>query len=1074
MKKLILFLILSLTAAAAFAARDASRPPSLQKTASYTDLWMNANRMHGIMRNNGTWFYNTLSPNAGGLWWPRGTQNMTIYAAGQMVGALVNGQPRIAGVIHDATEFQPGMILDAGQEPPVGDNRLDSKYHWYCLRSDGSGDWDSWPVDQGAPVDKEGKPLLIGDQTAFCVYNDAGEHTLFGTPKLGLEIRQLVWAFNRSDVIGDMIFMKWQLVNKSANDWDETIFVIWSDPDVGDGWDDYVGCDSTKGLAYAYNADNDDQTYGAAPPAVGVDFFQGPIIDSPGDTVRLPNGAVLLDKKMLKMTSFIFYNNNDSPQGEPQNGQDIWNYMRGYWKDGTPITFGGRGTDPTAPPTKFMFSGDPETNSGWNDTETSDRRFMMATGPYKMERWQDTNGNGQPDFGEPGVQEIVAGILCGRGTNNFNSVSYVKAIDDIAQLAYDIDFALPSPPKAPVLQVAESSNKVVLSWDERSEFMSDGITPYSITDIVADGLVGQHTVVDGEYTEVTDGSYDFTGYTLYQFSDASGRDPVEYASFGVERLADSTPYSDVRHAVLTVNKHPLVGAIGDPLINGKAYYFGLQANSFCRYAVPQVFSSPRTIVTVVPQNLPGARFAGAEGDTVAVSKSGSSDGKVEVTVLDPSQVTGLYYQVIFHADESWSLVRSADSLFTRADTVLRHQFNQSGNDAYNVVDGLLVKVLGAPNDFLDFLTVANAGGPLDPPEYGAFAFNESGFPHPRTEDRPADRQTVGPGLWGIHTGDNGTRAGYEAFVSRTTRDGAHWSKIIPYDFEMRFTAEGSVALEPNAYTTGDSYGGTVIQIPFELWRVGDSRIADTSDDVRMIPYYIDNTGDGVFNFDGTDHSISGGDNDPQTDWIYWMIPFNDAPGDAGYQAFVQAVTTNLAGYEFMGDCDRVMERMVLVNFNGGSVSDPAFPANVNAQLPETGMVFRIVTSKPNTVADRYRFKAPAVVVSATSQKVDLDKIKVVPNPYYGYHSGEANPFNRWVQFTYMPEKCTIRIFDIVGHLIQKIEKNDQATLVQWDLKNSYGLPVASGIYVYHVEVPGLGEKVGKIALFTPRERLDAY
>ncbi len=230
----------------------------------------------------------------------------------------------------------------------------------------------------------------------------------------------------------------------------------------------------------------------------------------------------------------------------------------------------------------------------------------------------------------------------------------------------------------------------------------------------------------------------------------------------------------------------------------------------------------------------------------------------------------------------------------------------------------------------------------------------------------------------------------------------------------------------------------------------------------------------VFNFGGIDHSISGGDNDPETDWIYWMIPMNEAPGDAGYQAFVQAVTSNLANYEFMGDCDRVMERMVLVNFNGGSISDPAFPANVNAQMPETGMVFRITSSKPNTVNDAYSFKAPTAVVSKSTQMADLEKIKVVPNPYYGYHSGEQNPFSRWVQFTYLPRQCTIRIFDIVGHMVQKIEKDDNATLMQWDLKNSYGLPVASGIYVYHVEAPGLGKKVGKIAVFTPRERLDAY
>jgi hypothetical protein len=84
-------------------------------------------------------------------------------------------------------------------------------------------------------------------------------------------------------------------------------------------------------------------------------------------------------------------------------------------------------------------------------------------------------------------------------------------------------------------------------------------------------------------------------------------------------------------------------------------------------------------------------------------------------------------------------------------------------------------------------------------------------------------------------------------------------------------------------------------------------------------------------------------------------------------------------------------------------------------------------------------------------------------------------FERWVQFTFLPDKCTIRIFDLAGNLIRKLEKDTpDSPLLRWDLKNEYQLPVASGIYVYHVSAPDLGEKVGKMAIFTPNERLDTY
>jgi len=148
-----------------------------------------------------------------------------------------------------------------------------------------------------------------------------------------------------------------------------------------------------------------------------------------------------------------------------------------------------------------------------------------------------------------------------------------------------------------------------------------------------------------------------------------------------------------------------------------------------------------------------------------------------------------------------------------------------------------------------------------------------------------------------------------------------------------------------------------------------------------------------------------------------------------------------------------------------------------AEVPwAAGDMFKINASHVNAPADVFSFTAPAAATpTAVTKKEDLDKINVVPNPYYGTHSGEIDPFNRWVQFTYLPDKCTIRIFDLAGSLIRKLEKNDATTtLLQWDLKNEYQLPVASGIYVYHVEVPGLGNKVGKMAIFAPNERLDTY
>jgi hypothetical protein len=143
---------------------------------------------------------------------------------------------------------------------------------------------------------------------------------------------------------------------------------------------------------------------------------------------------------------------------------------------------------------------------------------------------------------------------------------------------------------------------------------------------------------------------------------------------------------------------------------------------------------------------------------------------------------------------------------------------------------------------------------------------------------------------------------------------------------------------------------------------------------------------------------------------------------------------------------------------------------------EAAFEMQVFAGKPNTTDDVYTFTAPAAAqVSLSATQEDMEKIRVVPNPYYGYHSGELNPFERWVQFTFLPAQCTVRIFDLAGNMVRKLEKNDPDTpYIQWDLENEFELPVASGIYIYHVSAPQVGEIIGKMAIFAPNERLDTY
>ena len=61
----------------------------------------------------------------------------------------------------------------------------------------------------------------------------------------------------------------------------------WVDTDLGYAFDDFVGCDVSRGLGYCYNGaavdgNGEPESYGDQPPAIGVDFFQGPYMDPDG------------------------------------------------------------------------------------------------------------------------------------------------------------------------------------------------------------------------------------------------------------------------------------------------------------------------------------------------------------------------------------------------------------------------------------------------------------------------------------------------------------------------------------------------------------------------------------------------------------------------------------------------------------------------------------------------------------------------------------------------------------------------------------------------------------------------
>ena len=105
--------------------------------------------------------------------------------------------------------------------------------------------------------------------------------------------------------------------------------------------------------------------------------------------------------------------------------------------------------------------------------------------------------------------------------------------------------------------------------------------------------------------------------------------------------------------------------------------------------------------------------------------------------------------------------------------------------------------------------------------------------------------------------------------------------------------------------------------------------------------------------------------------------------------------------------------------------------------------------------------SPVTGVQAAADSA-LAMINVVPNPYYAYSAYEQNQLDNRIKITNLPQTCEIKIYTVGGQLIKTIKKDDPTiTSVDWGLKNEYNIPIASGLYIIHVDVPGVGERVLK-------------
>lgn len=931
-------------------------------------------------------------------------------------------------------------------------------------------DWAEWPVAIGAPyVDRDSsgtfnpvagwetmtgeelaalgsdEPGIAGadlnspaDQVLWMVFNDLDtdqSQVNYGSLPLGFEVQKTVWGYKRTDALGQSYFTKYRIINKggvvvdASNNkgafWIDSMYVAqWSDPDLGDAGNDVAGTDTSLSLGFVYNGVATDArfaAFGLPQAAAGYDFLQGPIVAGAATDTAVFDLKYRPGFVNLPMTSFSYFSAggdfSDPPGGYDRGTGRWWQLLRGFAPTATVV--GDVDQNFPAPPgfnPKYIFPSDPESENttGWLDGGVGAHTGTDTSGLQISPTPGDRRiilASG-PFLMSPGdTQEIVVGTMAAFGADRFSAVTALKGVDLSVQTTYDLLFQVTRAPAAPNVRVAELDGRVVLEW---------GSDPVRVNR------------TENEINQP--GDYEFEGYNVYQFPTistpfADARRLATYdkvngiltvfdkrfvAEYGTETDVAVQFGKDVGVRRTFVFDRDVTGG-ADKLYNGKPYYLAVTAYSVTPITTgyTKALESSPSILTVRPQAPYGAILNSSVGDTVAtVHATGSSDGGVYPIIVDPTKVTGDAYRVTFAPDPG----DPASFLWTLTNTtksqvVFADQSHQGNDELHYVVDGMLVKVVGPP---VAVNTYTFTGG---------------------------TRWFTGVN-WGGGAFFGGLDLGANFFGSNITPD-----QYVTVEVRFLGTPTGQNAYR---YVRGGtpSYGYTdYIPQYFTVWDV-------TSSPARQLnAAYVTQAGTATEAGPWQTTASS-------ADRMYLFI-FNST-----YSATPDPYYTSRNLLSQAAEFDALY---ALWPTNRGGT--PGFAGIAD------GQVFTIIPNFANTDADEFTFNTAAYAPAKNQAAVtaSLDRINVYPNPYYGVNPLETNRFQRFVTFNNLPAKAKVRIFNLAGQLVRVLDKDDNSQFLQWNLLNFYNVPVASGMYIAHLDFPTLGKsKVLKLSIIQEQEVFDSY
>ena len=966
----------------------------------------------------------------------------------------------------DGTEFW-GVIPIAGNEQGVpyaepSSSRIPTNND---IDRDGDGKPDSWPEGWFNPNLREyvwpgalQQGASNADQEAFFVVDDRfnQEFEYYPFPDdstrrgMGIEIefRYYQWS---NPLAEDIIFLVYRVTNKSQKDLDNVYFGMWGDPHIGgpsNYQDDLAFFERNLNMVYAWDADGRSDVAGRRPGYFGYKFLESP--GNPDDGID-NDGDGMIDESQT--------NGIDDDGDWLVDKHDVG-------VDGVPNT-GDRGEGDGIPTAGSQFDirepGEP--NFEFTDLDESDQNGLtsFAGPPFSATRIRDDDTVWRR-YMQPGMFDTTNAALAGdnvflygsgpislqAGESRRFSIALVVGTDfddltlnaETAQTIYESNYQFAKPPEKPTLTAVPGDRRVTLYWDDKAEKETfdplaqvNDFEGYVIYRSIDPNFLDQQIITDANGSGFLFEPLKTINGAAARFdlvNEYFGLSPIPFAQRGTQyNLGNNT---GLRHSFVDSNN----------VINGQTYYYALVAydrgNQSDTLQVPPSETSktitlnPETnevlldinTAEVVPRTKAAGYVAGSLSEEGIMQTSGSGTGTVRIDVIDPEKIEdGNDFRVVFDESPTRYSVEDMTTVFSSA-RARTGQYSPLKDKNINPDTFVLTGAGGSP------VYAAGTDYELDPASGSFLALETGAIPdgatleasyryYPVRDSQLLNNEEANPVFDGmkvfVHEEPldlDPTRSGWTSSsnsnfaVNVRPRNNLDQFKY-PADYEIRFSAD----LVDSSSQPGRGY----IKTNFQVFDVTPGRMPSRQ---RMVIVESSTSRDSLWN-PGENVIILKGDDGLDATW------------------------------EFVIDQDPFL---------------PPIP-------PAPGDVYYIATTRPFTQEDVFTFSSQASRIDEVKAASELDQITVVPNPYVVTNVLEPldrqNPRDRGerrMYFNHLPRQCTIRIFTITGELVTTIEHNSTIDdgKAFWNLTTKDNFPVAFGVYIYHVQAEGLGEKIGRFAI----------